>query len=414
MPPSKIYKYFVEQFGEIAMPSFIPGFAFIVFRYYDKVVKVLAEPRIEIEGHNILAKRADHRNLPYKMYEHVRQYATDPPMTPFEVDQLLLQPEDEASPQNIVNVLNEDCVCKILVRLSLLDLCNIAKTCKQLNAIAKTVFERKYKKKTIDLSDLKQNGETMVHIRYYLNNFGSSVTSIDLYEKIEDGANSDVVELLDNQCKNLESLSLDGCLMEHFVIDNYMVMFGRLKKLCVRPGLLPLNRLLAACSQLERLNVYLDINSDLKDVSLPNLVALTVQAFNCWCLEEFLMRHPHIETFEFVMSPTNPDLHHYYTNQLIYDHLPNIREINLYSDETPPFSEMKNLKSVEFTFINSKTVATSINELLEQFTPVEELLLDSGTIDDNAIESVCKIQTIKEIWFIDCSGLDKKKIYSLG
>lgn len=253
----------------------MPGFAFIVFVFYDHGMQVLAEHRIEIEGQSILVKRADHSNLPYKMYEDVRRYAT----TPIEVDQLVLQPENEASPKNIVNVLNEDCVFNILARLTLLDLYSIAKTCKRLNGVAKRVFERKFKNETINLSELKRNSRTMLHIRDFVNNFGSSIKSINLCSEIEDGEFDDVIGLLNQQCKNVESLtlklSLNGTLMEHFVIDDYIEMFGRLTKLSIGfcTGF-PLNRLLAACSRLEKLVVCseADMSLDLRRVSMPSLV----------------------------------------------------------------------------------------------------------------------------------------------
>lgn len=277
------------------MASFIPGFAFIMFGYDVHQKQVLAEQRNEIAGHSILVKRADYNNLPYKMYKRVRNH-----MNPIEVYHLLLQSEDEASPKNILNALKEDYVCEILVRLSLLDLCNVSKTCVRLNGIAKTVFERKYKNKTIALKDLKRNGETMtmMQVQYFLNNFGSSITSISLCENIEDGVLSDVVGLLDKQCKNITSLTLDGELMEHFVIDNDMEMFGRLKELCICPGFIPFNRLLLACSQLEKLYISTDNNFvlDLIGVSLPNLIELHLCLFNCSGIEKFLMRHPRIIT----------------------------------------------------------------------------------------------------------------------
>lgn len=320
-----------------------------------------------------------------------------------------------------MNFLNEDCVCNILARLTLLDLCSIAKTCKRLNGIAKRVFERKFKKETINLSKLKRNGETMMHIRDLLNNFSSSITSINLCSKIEDGEFNDVVGLLNQQCKNIESLTLNGESIEHFVIDNYIEMFGRLTELNIWfcTGFFPLNRLLAACYRLEKLfvNSEADLNLDLKRVSMPNLVELNLQ-FCCSdvsVIEEFLMRHPHIETFEFVMKFPPSNRHHNQKNRLIYDHLPNIREIELYvfsDDETPSCSGLKNLKSVEFSF-GSNTIAPSMNKLLAQNKPIEKLQLNGGTIDDNAIESICKIATIKEICFFDCSGLDKNKFIRL-
>lgn len=73
---------------------------------------------------------------------------------------------------------------------------------------------------------------------------------------------------------------------------------------------------------------------------------------------------------------------------------------------------MKNLKSVELNF-DLNPVAPSINEFLKQNTPIEGMDLYRGTIDNNAIESICKITTIKEIYFSNCTGLDSNKFIRL-
>lgn len=391
------------------MASFIPGFAFIMCDDND----VMRQHPVIIDGHSILATRADKSNLPYQMYSSCMNDETSDG-----VNQLLLQPEgEEASPKNILNALNEDCVCNILMRLSLVDLCSISKTCCRLNAIARKVFERKYKKKTIALSELEQKGETMTTIRYFLSNFGSSITSIQLLTKIEDVVYNDVVGLVAKECKNMTLLVLNGKFMENFVITNYVEMFGRLKELHFILGFVPLNQLLAVCPQLEKLDAGCDedLDLDLKNVSLPNLIELNLYLFNFSGIEAFLIRHPRIEVFALRSQSPDSNRQHYQTNELIYKFLPNIRKIELYRNELLPIIEMKNLKSVELTFIGYWTdpVAPSVNQFLAQSAPIEELVVYAGTIDDSAIEYICKIKTIKNLQLIECDGLDINKIIRL-
>lgn len=393
------------------MASFIPGFAFIVCSDND----VMRQRPFIIDGHRILATRADISNLPYQMYNSWRYLQHHE--TSDGVNQLLLQPEsEETSPKNLLNALNEDCVCTILMRLTLVDLCSIAKTCRRLNKIARAVFERKYKNKTISLGELVQNGGTMTTIRYFLNNFGSSIESISLLTNIEDVVYNDVVGLVAKECKDMTALVLNGKFMENFVIANHVDMFGRLKEFHFILGFVPLNQLLAVCPQLELLDVATDedLDLDLKNVSLPNLIELNLYLRNCSGIEAFLRHHPCIEGFA-LKSPADSDRQHFESNELICKFLPNIRKIELYRNELLPIIEMKNLKSVELTFIDywSDLVAPSVNQFLVQNAAIEELIVYGGTIDDSAIECICKIQTIKELQLNECDDFDIKKFIRL-
>lgn len=406
LSPSKVYNHFADEFIDIRMASFIPGYAFIMFVYEDDYEQVLASQNIEIEGVTIPAKRADYSNLPYKMYERLQEAF---PMN-HQVNRVLLQPEDEASPKNIVLLLNEDCLHEIFVRVSLVDLYCVAKTCRRFNEIAKTVFDRKYK--TIELTGLPM----MIQIRDFLNNFGPSITSFNLYSyrDREEISFNEVVGLLDKNCKNIVSLRLHGELMENFVIENHIEMFGRLKKLYVCIGFLPLNRLLAACPQLESLTItsYKDpYNVALEGVSLPQLITLRLYITNCDGIEAFLMRHPLIENFDFRSIMIFTEGQHYRTNHLIYECLPNIRTVTFFhldsNEEHRLFNGKKNLRSVEM-FSSHGECTPIINEFLKQNTPIEELTLYSDeAIDNNTMKAICKLQTIKKIDFSYYNNTEK-------
>lgn len=158
----KVYQCLSTKFGAIRIATLIPGFAFILFDD-DKVgVDMLSKHRIEIKNDDIELKRADYNNLPYEMYKVVRKSMTAP--RPIVINQLLLQPEVQESPKNILNSLNDHCLREIMVRLSFFDICNVSKTCETLNQIAEEVVASKYKEHAIPLRDDRiSNKKTMTH-----------------------------------------------------------------------------------------------------------------------------------------------------------------------------------------------------------------------------------------------------------
>lgn len=349
------------------------------------------------------------------MYKHIRTLMAAPMTTP-QIDQLLLQPEVEESPRNILNALNDHCLCKILVRLSLFDLCSIAKTCKRLNQIAKTVFESKYKNKSIRLHDVTAiGGETMANIAYFLSNFGSSITSIHLDDGLGEG--DVIVGLVDQHCKTIRSLRVDGELMGNVTENNYHTeLFGRLETVNIVGGFLGVNQFLNACPQLKVLQAMMIDCLDFRRVSLPYLIELNLAFFKCAGMADFLIRHPHIE----VLSMTWPDPMVTYslsddTNQFIFDHLPNIRKMEMFeisTEKVTRLSEMGNLRSVYLDF-DKKSFSRVMKEFAAKKTPIETLELASGVIGDNAIGYICELKTVTKINFFQCTGLDVNKLMRL-
>lgn len=352
MSPYKIHQHF-SNISEVELASFIPGFAFILFTDHEVGIEMLAGHRLEIENHSIQAKQAEYNHLPSEMYQHIRKYMAAP-IVPIKIDQLLLQPQVEQSPRNILNALNDHCLCEILLRLGLLDLCRVAKTCKRLNQIAKTVFESKYKNQDISLSDLKEEGETPTHVENFLMNFGSSITSINLEIGRFDDVRHAIVGLVDQHCKNIKSFRFAGSLMADVNTDDHKEMFGRLETVIIIGGFLGVNQFLNACPQLKVVRAMMIDCLDLRRISLPRLVELDLKFFKCRGMGEFLIRHPHVELFSMTWpDPMVTDSLSNDTNQFIFDHLPNIHEMEMFEltdDKVTHLSEMKNLKSLYLDF----------------------------------------------------------------
>lgn len=362
--------------------------------------------RIEIENQSFEIKRCDYNHLPYDMLRFIRKSLTTP-MAPFQIDRLLLQPDVEKTPTDILNI-EDNCLCEILKRLSLLDLLTVSKTCKQLCQIAKTVFELKYKKKHIKLRDLKQNGEAMTNIEHLLNNFGSSISSLGLDDGIGDG--NKIFGLIGQHCGNLKTLSVDGILMRKVNIGHHSQVYGRLETLGIVGGFLAVNEVLAACHQLKELDGMMIDCLDLTHVPLPSLVTLKLRFFKCAGMGEFLIRHPNIEKLEMQMpDPIVSDSLSNDVDQFMFDHLPNIREVEMFeisNDKISKLSEMRNLKSVYLDF-DMKPIARAMKTFSTKNTPIETLELARGFIDDSAIGYICKMKTIKVFNLFQCNGFDE-------
>lgn len=418
MSPHKIYQYF-SNIGKIQIASFIPGFAFIRFIEDEIGIQILTEHqanhRIEIENHSIQIKRADYTIVPYEMFNYIHKTVT----TPIEIDKLLLQPEAEKSPKNILNLLNDDCFCSILTRLSLSDLFSVSKTCKRLHQISKSVFQLKYKKQHIALCDLVQNGNSIADIEYLISNFGSSITSIGgngLNDRLCDGDGNKIIGLIDQHCKNLKSLSIDASLMRNVPIANFRQMYGRLEALVIDGFFCGAIVVLNYCHKLKVLQ-WNGNALDLRLVSLPRLLEINMPLTGHVGRNEFLRRHPHIERFTMQEQVGRNCIHFY--DDFIVDYLPNLCECKI-SDKMYTFQgetismlrKMRNLKSVSINF-NGKPFGREMQIFCKMNIPIEKLQLVYGHIDDNAIGYICEMKTITRLCFIKCVGFNENVLIRL-
>lgn len=70
----------------------------------------------------------------------------------------LVKPPEQDSPNQILNALNDDCLCEVFRFLPLIDLNNAAEVCVRFNALAKEVFSSKFKNTFITRSPCSNIG----------------------------------------------------------------------------------------------------------------------------------------------------------------------------------------------------------------------------------------------------------------
>lgn len=201
----------------------------------------------------------------------------------------LLYPPAQDSPQNIVNILNDDCLREIFTNLRLSEAVAVACVCKRFNQIAKEVFQWKYTTKQISIDSLMHELPQLMQIECFLGIFGSLITSL----KVEFYTNSAVITMIDVYCTSLVELEMGFC--EH-LISSTSRLFSRLTKLTLNDDFIrrrdvlhrnlpqPAQKymrfyqdIISACVQLENLtisNKKIRLCHFLPPIPLPKLIEL--------------------------------------------------------------------------------------------------------------------------------------------
>lgn len=133
-------------------------------------------------------------------------------------DDQLLHPPDQDSPKHILNVLNDDCLSAIFEKLHFSTLIAVANVCIRFNGIAKNAFSSKYKFRKINILDLEWNRQpTLSQVNRFLNEFGSSITSLSLLKRSvgrysrRDIKDTDIVlKMINTYCTSLNELEFDS------------------------------------------------------------------------------------------------------------------------------------------------------------------------------------------------------------
>lgn len=107
---------------------------FIVeFTTHQEAAAVLLKQRIKIENHEIIVKPCKRAYFPAKISQKVQ---VD--------DILLLQPPDQESPTNILNILNDDCLYEIFKRIHPSKYLIIADVCVKFNQVITEILAKKH------------------------------------------------------------------------------------------------------------------------------------------------------------------------------------------------------------------------------------------------------------------------------
>ncbi|XP_031637709.1 uncharacterized protein LOC116350112 [Contarinia nasturtii] len=197
-------------------------------------------------------------------------------------DDPLLQPPDQDSPKHILNVLNDDCLFAFFERLHFSTLISVAKVCIRFNGIAKKAFSSKYKFGKINILDLEWNRQpTLSQVKRFLNEFGSSITSLSLLKRsvgrytrrgIKD--TGILLEMINKYCKSLNELEFESLEVHEQTLYEIRGLFERLEILRVHNlKTASIFDIISVCSELKILDLH--FFSDIRDDGyfvLPNTI----------------------------------------------------------------------------------------------------------------------------------------------
>lgn len=229
----------------------------------------------------------------------------------------LLQPPERVSSQNILNALDNDCLCLIFERIEhLADFHSISNVCNRFKEIAKTIFSLKIRRRKVDFCHFFFGNTILLSdVEMFLRNFGSSIISLELsefyFEEIPNRSNV-ILKMINDYCTNLHRFTVGISGVENLTLIEIQPLLSRLKYLNVNQSTLSddqIAHLVSACPEIEMLE-YGDTprrkREEIVRISLPEITFRKLIEFKihvgCTNLKEFLACNPQLEKVHGVES----------------------------------------------------------------------------------------------------------------
>lgn len=161
----------------------------------------------DIPNHSSYELREQHnRPIPYEM-------SLNKAPTSVKFAKSLFGAPDHNDSNNILNVLNDDCLYHVFKPLHLLDLCAVANVCNRFRHIAQSVFQSKYAKSNFNLNHLRYSYDSYVTLNQMdlcLRLFGEQVTQMEVDCVLHEDV---ILGMIAEYCPNLKMLEFDGSTM---------------------------------------------------------------------------------------------------------------------------------------------------------------------------------------------------------
>lgn len=199
-----------------------------------------------------------------------------------EIDTLLQQVPAEDSPKNILNLLNDNCLCEIFDRVDhLADFQSFSNVCKQFNQLARIVFSVKIRSRWINFDDLvfddgqsiePQQLITIPQLENFLYNFGSSIHSLKFrpfyFERNENVSNS-VLTMINKYCKNICNFDVEIPNEGNQISNEIRPMLSRLRSFKFVPH--HWENLISACTELVDVKLWNFLRNREARIRAPSL-----------------------------------------------------------------------------------------------------------------------------------------------
>lgn len=350
----------------------------IGFKDEQVVDQLLKKGQLKIDGSTLQIKR------PWT-FNH--DDATD------DFDSLLQQVPPQDSPKNILNLLNDHCLCEIFERVNhLADIHSISNVCKRFNKIALIVFPVKIGLQWINFDDLVFNGEnyrpqnliTLAQVESFLCNFGSSIQSFKFrpyyFEQVENVSNA-VLKMVHKYCKNIRKLDVEIPDEPNKISSEIRPMFSKLRSLGFVPNLW--RDFISTSTELVDVKIHAAVCG--RYVSNPSVGDL-----------EFLKQYPQIQTIELGGHWVCRE-----TIQFICQNMMNLKHLKLSACNTQNPEDIVDLNRLRHATINLDgfSYTDDINEIfhLQNITEIRLHSWSSVSFERNLIAVAQNLHKLKKI-----------------
>lgn len=339
-------------------------------------------------------------------------------------DELKVAPAED-SPQNIVNILDDDSLLQIFQEFDVNDLCSVANVCQRFMDLAKYTFKQKYAKhgrlQIRELCDKFGYYIPLFYVDLYLRTFGAEIRAFSC----NNSNNALILRMCAEHCEKIETLHLEVRRWNVTFSNELRRLLPKLKELTLclnRHARNTIGDLLADNWPLEVLVLGGNIDWRTTEIELPrlkkfkllgNTQTLTEQALN-----QCLFKNPQLQNVEF---------NGYYMNIFVLSKLPallpNCHQLKFKhcyafpKFTLPTWQQFNSLRSIHFDWNNgmSENIIESLVDV-----PLQALSLAfSEYYEDDiykiALESLPRLKSLEMITFrTDLRGdLDRIDVYEL-
>lgn len=319
-------------------------------------------------------------------------------------------------PDQILNLLNDDCLLAIFAYLSFIDLTIVSQVCVRFNQQAKESFKQQFK--SLDLLNttlFRDQIETLIQ------NFGQFICSLKVNMLKLDLEEDEFISLICKYCypnlkelwltsfdwnkvvtsqtlRSLEKLVLSenqfnratkltfaGSEIKELQIEGCSFKFGdwinqRFEKL--KEAHFTFNSFFTS----QMLNNFIILNPTLTKLIIANHIGLMSKASeSVHCIGQHLHHLQELEFREYIQPPPRENIH---------DCVRNIQSL----------SQLQHLRILKFYFM-FVPIAPLVESLATNQVPIEHLKLELGTIDSNVIKNITRMKQINVLNLRFISGL---------
>ncbi|XP_031630562.1 uncharacterized protein LOC116345392 [Contarinia nasturtii] len=305
--------------------------------------------------------------------------------------------------------LNDDCLLHILQNMCPTQLCNMAETCKRLQAMARYAFRLKYKR-----LDLKTS-QGMNAIKRLLKNFGGQTSTLQivhsnschtsLHCNCTLGKSKKLLTWIVRYCRqNLVDLTLKGFRIESDMMNKAKERFASLETLTLDTCILfdcTLNACKESLQVLHLDDVVFYSSSGFKQIYRPLLAFIRTAKVLC----ELSITGCHdvpMTVFAAISKLSNLKTLRLNGNTIVSE--------TQFDQQMPQFSAMQNLTTFNFDLFGHSAFQI-VHGLVANNVAIEHLELHNCPLDNGTIEQICQMQSIKNL---SLDRLNNENILRLG